>query len=181
MSIIENVHFYYGKIARPGFKYGSETEKEYVVDVLLPDKETVKWWKKTFKKQPVKEFDAEEFEEKFAVKPPFDAETYYVIKLKKPAQKRDGEPLPDVYVPKVFVEVDGGLAPTNKEFSNGAKGAAEYETFENDFGTFAKLKNIRLDDWQEYVREGGEQTSLGKVTHGSGLAKEPEFDDDITF
>lgn len=175
MNVIKDVYFYYGKLVRPGLKFGSQTEREYSIDVLI-SKEDAATFANTFAKQKPKKLDRDEFVEKFKVDPPYDSALYHVIKLKKPAQKRDGSPLPEIYTPKAYVNVDGRLQVMDKEFHNGAKGAVEIETFQNDYGSFARLKNIRLDSFEEYVREDATATALGEVeTADVPFATEEEY------
>ena len=107
-GIIENAVLYYTKIKTPSLKFGSQTEREYTVDVVV-DKATAKAWNKQFPKQKAKELDNEEFLEKFkAEKVPFYGDEQFVIKMKKAAQYKDkttGQlvPIPEQYIPRVFL------------------------------------------------------------------------------
>lgn len=172
MGTLNNVVFGYVKIQQADFKYGSNTDKEFSVDCTV-SKADAKAWNKAFPKQKAKEIDNDDYEKIFKIKPPFaDQDEQFVIKLKKPAQyKKDGEthPIPDQYRPRVFeVGNDGKLVDITKDklVSNGSKGAVSYEENTNDFGTFARLKAIRVDDLIEYKQasKGASYDELGEVS-----------------
>lgn len=172
MGTLNNVVFGYVKIQQADFKYGSNTDKEFSVDCTV-SKADAKAWNKAFPKQKAKEIDNDDYEKIFKIKPPFvDQDEQFVIKLKKPAQyKKDGEthPIPDQYRPRVFeVGSDGKLVDITKDklVSNGSKGAVSYEENTNDFGTFARLKAIRVDDLIEYKQasKGASYDELGEVS-----------------
>ena len=171
MGTINNCVFGYVKIQQADFKYGSNTDKEYTVDCTV-SKADAKAWNKAFPKQKAKEIDNEDYTKIFKIDPPFaDQDEQYVIKLKKPAQfKKDGEvhPIPDQYRPRVFEKGDDGkLVDITKDklVANGSKGVASYEENTNDYGTFARLKAIRVDDLVEYKKASGGQSfdELGEV------------------
>ena len=174
MGTINNVVFGYTKIQQADFKYGSNTDKEYTVDCIV-DKATAKAWNKQFPKQKAKEIDNEDFKRIFKIDPPFDGDEQFVIKLKKPAQyTKDGVSvqIPDQYRPRVFEKgADGKLIDITKDklVSNGSKGVASYEENTNDFGTFAKLKAIRVDELIEYKKAGG-ATSYDELGEVASLA-----------
>jgi hypothetical protein len=156
MATIQGV-LAYAKIQTSDFKYGSTTEKEFTVDVIV-DKATGKNWTKEFKKQPAKIIDREDFEKAYKIEPPFDGDELYVIKLKRAAQYRDGTPIPDAMRPRVFVDSgDGTLEDVTKNVlvANGSEGLVSYEVRENDFGKFASLKAVRVDKLIEYKQKGG--------------------------
>lgn len=167
-----NAVFGYTKIQQADFKYGSNTDKEWSVDCIV-DKASAKAWNKQFPKQKAKEIDNDDFEKIFKIAPPFpEQDEQYVVKLKKPAQyKKDGEthPVPDQYRPRVFEKgADGKLVDItkNKLVSNGSKGVASYEVNSNDYGTFARLKAIRVDELIEYKQasKGNNFDELGEVS-----------------
>ena len=162
-----NAVFAYAKVQQADFKYGSSTEKEYSVDCIV-DKATAKAWNKEFQKQKAKEVDRDDFERIYKIAPPFEGDELYVIKLKKAAQYKDGTPIPDAVRPRVFEKAaNGKLVDITKDklVSNGSKGVASYDVRTNDFGTFASLKAIRVDDLIEYKKAGGGASfdELGEV------------------
>jgi hypothetical protein len=174
MGTINNVVFGYTKIQQADFKYGSNTDKEFTVDCIV-DKATAKAWNKQFPKQKAKEIDNDDFKRIFKIDPPFESDEQYVIKLKKAAQyNKDGVSvqIPDQYRPRVFEKgADGKLIDITKDklVSNGSKGVASYEENTNEFGTFAKLKAIRVDDLIEYKKAGG-ATSYDELGEVASLA-----------
>lgn len=179
-NLIENVTFFYPKIKQAVFKYQSQTEKEYTVDVLV-DKATAKAWSKVFGKQKPKELDAEEFAEKYGkdfVQEGVD--DYFIIKLKKGATYQDRETkeikdIPEVYRPRAFIEGgDGDLEDITYTtlIGNGSKGVVQFEVNENSFGTFGKLLAIKVDELVVVEQAGveGKFNVLGKV---KSLAENP--------
>ena len=149
--------FAYAKIQEPAFKYQSTTEKEFSIDIIV-DKATAKAFGKQFPKQKGKVVDNDDFEEIYKMLPPFpDQDEQFVLKLKRPAQYKDGKPLPESYWPKVMQKKGGKAVQIPREVlvGNGSTGKVSYDVNENDFGTFAKLKNILVEDLKEYKKSGG--------------------------
>ena len=149
--------FAYAKIQEPAFKYQSTTEKEFSIDIIV-DKVTAKAFGKQFPKQKGKVVDNDEFEEIYKMPPPFsDQDEQFVLKLKRPAQYKDGNPLPESYWPKVMQKKGGKAVQVPREVlvGNGSVGKVSYDVNENDFGTFAKLRNILVEDLKEYKKSGG--------------------------
>ena len=149
--------FAYAKIQEPAFKYQSTTEKEFSIDLIV-DKATAKAFGKQFPKQKGKTVDNDDFEEIYKMPPPFpEQEEQYILKLKRPAQYKDGKPLPESYWPKVMQKKGGKAVQIPREVlvGNGSTGKVSYDINENDYGTFAKLKNILVEDLKEYKKTGG--------------------------
>ena len=149
--------FAYAKIQEPAFKYQSTTEKEFSIDIIV-DKPTAKAFGKQFPKQKGKQVDNDDFEEIYKMPPPFpDQDEQFVLKLKRPAQYKDGKPLPESYWPKVMQKKGGKAVQIPREVlvGNGSTGKVSYDVNENDYGTFAKLKNILVEDLKEYKKTGG--------------------------
>lgn len=149
--------FAYAKIQEPAFKYQSTTEKEFSIDLIV-DKATAKAFGKQFPKQKGKQVDNDDFEEIYKMPPPFpDQDEQYVLKLKRPAQYKDGKPLPESYWPKVMQKKNGKAVQLPREVlvGNGSTGKVSYDVNENDYGTFAKLKNVLVEDLKEYKKSGG--------------------------
>lgn len=164
---------YYASIQQPKLKYQSE-DKEYSIQVLLEDEAAAKAWNKQFKKQKAKSIDAEEFEQQFKVKPPFEADEYFTITLKREATYQDGNPLKEDDKPKVYILGDNGKLKditATKLIGNGSIVTVSYTERTNDYGTFAKLRNVRVDTLIEYVSKGTD-SELGEIDDGSD-----EFED----
>ena len=179
-NTISNVTFFWTKIQKPSLKYQSQTEKEFVVDVLV-DKTTAKAWGKEFPKQKAKEIDNDDFNEKFGAEHAIEGQDeQFIIRLKKGATYKDKETgaikdIPEQYRPRVF------LADENNELEdvtfttlvgNGSKGVVQFDVNTNSYGTFAQLSAIKVDTLVSV--DGGDTTAkfnkLGKV---KGLAENP--------
>lgn len=164
MPIIDNVVFFYTKLQKPTKKYQSE-DLEWSVDCAVP-KSAAKAWNKEFPKQKAKEFDNDEFLEKFKVEEvPFpEQEEQFVIKLKKVAVK-NGKKTPDKYRPRVLVPSEEGNVDVTYTtlVSNGSKGKAGYVVQENDFGVFAQLSSILVEDLIEYTSNNGAGAEFGGI------------------
>ena len=157
MPVINNVTFFYTKIASPVPNF-DKTGNEWCVDVVL-SKTDAKAFKKEFKKASIKEFDNDEFLEKFKVKEvPFpEQDEQFVLKIKKAAQFKDGNVVKPEHYPRVFLQTeDGNIDITQqKAVGNGSKGALSYRVKTNDYGSFADLSAILVTDLVEYVGSGG--------------------------
>lgn len=156
-GVLENVIFAYAKLAEPTKKYQSE-DTLYEVDCIVT-KAQAKAFNKEFAKQKAKELDREDFEAKYKMEAPYEGDEIYVIKLRKPASK-DGEVFDEKYRPKVLLDMNDGERveiTTSRLISNGSKGKVSYRITSNDFGTFAQLNNILMeeDDFIEYKSSGG--------------------------
>ena len=153
-----NAVFGYVKLQQPDFKFGSTTEKEFTVDCIV-EKADAKAWNKKYPKQKAKELDRADFEKIYKIDAPYEGDEIYVIKMKKPAQYKDLTPIPDALRPRVFEKgANGKLVDITKDklVSNGSKGVVSYDEVTNDFGTFAKLKAVRVDHLIEYKKAGGD-------------------------
>ncbi len=190
MPIQSNVTFLYTKLNKPTKKYQSEAA-EYSVDACV-SKADAKAWNKAFPKQKAKELDNDEFKKIFKIAPVFaEQEEQFVLKFKRPAQYKDGNPMAEDLQPKVLVkQPNGKLKDVAKKvlIANGSKGVVEYDVIDNDYGTFARLKNIRVDHLIEYqsatsselgdieeddeISSGDPSTSLGNVEEDEPVAQE---------
>lgn len=148
-------------IQTPNKKYQSE-EKEFSVGVVV-DEDTADNWNEQFPKQPAKVVKTSDFKDEYKIDAPFPSEKkQYVIRLKKPAQYADGNPLPDQYKPKVFVRNgDGDLEDVTMSVlpANGSVGVVSYEVKENSYGSFAKLRNVLVEEMIEYKKAGADPAS----------------------
>lgn len=154
-NVIQGV-FAYAKVTEPANKYQSD-DKEFSIDVVV-DKATYKAWGKSFSKQKGKTVDNDDFKEIYKIDPPYeDQDEQYVIKLKKPAQYKDGTELPKEYWPKILLKTGNKAIPlVGKLIANGSNGKVSYEVTENSYGTFAKLKSILVEELIEYKKQGGD-------------------------
>lgn len=142
-------------IQTPQTKYQS-TEKEYKAGVVV-DEDTADAWNEMFPKQAAKVVKTSDFKDTYKIDAPFPNEKkQYVITLKKPAQYADGTPLPKQYQPKVLladgkqaIDVTDTMLP-----ANGSVGKISFESRENSYGTFAKLRNVLVTEMIEYKKGG---------------------------
>lgn len=166
----------YAKIAQPANKYQS-TDKEFSIDVIV-DKATYKAWGKKYPKQKGKTVDNDEFKEIFKIDPPFeDQDEQCVIKLKKQANYKDGTLLDKKYWPKILVQSGSKAVPIDDGVlvANGSKVKVSFDENSNDYGTFAKLKNVLVTKLIEYRQGGNTGSEFGLEVED---APEKEFADE---
>lgn len=157
MANIISGTFAYAKVTEPVNKYESQ-DKEFTIDVVV-DKATAKTWNKNYPKQKSRVVDTSDFEGIYKIPAPFpDEDEQFILKLKKPAQYKDGAELPKQYWPKLLQKVNGKAVPIPEGvlIANGSKGQVSYETTENSYGTFARLKAILVEELIEYRKAGGD-------------------------
>jgi len=144
------------QVQTPSEKYQSK-EKEYKAGVVV-DEDTADSWNEKFPKQPAKVVKTTDFKDTYKIDAPFpEAKKQYVITLKKDAQYQDGNPIPKQYLPKVLlqegkaaIDVTDSMLP-----ANGSVGKVSFETRDNSYGTFAKLRNVLVTEMIEYKKGGG--------------------------
>lgn len=172
----------YTCIQQPTLKYQDKVNKEYKVSIVV-DEDTADGWSESFPKQAAKAIKTADFKNEFKIDAPFPSEKkQYVITLKKDAQYKDGNPIPDNLKPKVFLTTGkdaSGKAimkdiTKEKLVGNGSVGAVSYETVSNDYGDFARLKNVRVDTLIEYAKRGDGDDDLGVASDDDG---DTGFDD----
>lgn len=171
MPVINNAVLNYTKIKEPGKKYQSEL-LEWSVDAVV-SREQAKAWNKEFQKQKAKEIDNADYLKQFKVDSvPFpDQDSQYVIKLKRNTTFKNGDPVPEKYRPRVYLNNgDGTIKDITKTtlVGNGSRGVVQYDIIENTFGRFAKLGAVRVDDLVEYKGGGAGVSELGKVVSEPG-------------
>ena len=167
----------YVKLQQPDFKYGSTTEKEFAVNLIV-DKPTAKAWNKEFPKQKAKEVDRADFEKSYKIAPPTDDDEFFVLSIRKPAQYKDGNPIPDAMRPRAFIKGENGkLQDITKDvlIANGSVGTVSYDVKDNDFGHFSSLKAVRVDQLIEYKKKGGASNDFSELGDVESLAT--DFDD----
>lgn len=152
--------FVYAKVGQPDNKYQS-SDKEWSIEVIV-DEDTADAWDTQFKKQPAKKIKASEFEAKYKIPVP-DAlkneKNVFGIKLKRQATN-DGVAVDDQFRPKVFVDdAEGNRTEIGQSrlIANGSYGKVSYYISTSDFGTFARLQNLLMeeDKFIEYQSTGG--------------------------
>ena len=174
---VTDVVFGYVKLQEGDYKYQSTTEKQYSVDCIVT-KEVAKVFKKIFPKNGYKEIETSEFEKIYKIKPPFDGEEQFVIKVKANAQISKDIPSAALYAgdkipyewstrPKVFVPTEGGVKDITMTtlIANGSKGDVAFRIMENSYGKFQQLTGILVKELIEYIKEG-EDADFGPVIGG---------------
>lgn len=163
----------YAKLAEPDTKYQSN-DKEWSVEIIV-DEDTAEAHDEQFKKQPSKKIKAADFEAKYKIPCPIEGvKNVYSIKLKR-AATNDGVPVDPKFAPKVLLDdADGERTDItlSRLIANGSYGKVSYYISSNDFGTFARLQNVLLDEkgFKEYVRSGG---GVGNAGDEFGGGKKP--------
>jgi len=150
--------FIYAKVGQPDNKYQS-TDKEWSIEVIV-DEDTAEAWDDQFKKQAAKKIKVSDFEAKYKIPCPIEGvKNVYGIKLKRQASK-DGVAVDDSFRPKVFVDDSEGNRTEigqSRLIANGSYGKVSYYISMSDFGTFARLQNVLMeeDKFIEYQSSGG--------------------------
>ena len=157
MAVIENCMFIYTKMMNPVPAY-NKVDSEWSVDVV-PSKVAAKKIKKEFPKTSLKEYDNDEFVEKFNLEPPFpEQDSQFVVKFKK-AHIKNGKETPEKYRPRVIQELaDGSRVDVtfDKLVGNGSKGDLSYRIKETDtYGNFVELQAILVKELVEYQSKAG--------------------------
>ena len=163
-EILNNTTLAFVKVAESDKKYQSE-DLEYSLNAIV-SKADAKAFKKKFLKQSVKDYENNEFKEKFKIDPPFpDQDEQYVLKLCK-VHVKDGVEANPKYRPRVYLDDGKGNLTditTSRLVANGSKGDVAYRVSENSFGVFAYLDAVRLTEFIEYKKDGAANPFGGRV------------------
>ena len=158
-NVISGV-FCFAKVTEPALKYESENEYEFSIQIVV-DEDTYDTFGETYSKQKGKAVKTSEFENIFKIKPPYpNAKKQFILKLAKGAtykSKENGQivMVEKKYWPSVLVQ-DGKKAVKLDEgilIANGSVGKVSFEENTNSYGTFAKLKNILVEELIEYKKD----------------------------
>ena len=176
-GIIEGV-LVYCKIAQPDNKYQSK-DTEFSVGIVISDDEADQW-NESFKKQPAKVIKVADFEDKFKFPLPakFKGEKKVgLVTLKRDAVVNGEAVFPDFY-PKVLLDTATERVDITKSrlVANGSVGKVSYRIRENDFGRFAKLANVLIEEanFIEYQSKGGAGGVGNEFGGGKPTRSEPE-------
>ena len=172
-EILNNATLAFVKVAESDKKYQSE-DREYSLSAVV-SKADAKAFKKKFPKQSVKDYENDEFKEKFKIDPPFhDQDEQYVLKLSK-VHIKDGVEANPKYRPRVYLDDGKGNftdITTSRLVANGSKGDVAYRVIENSFGVFAHLDAVRLTEFIEYKKGGAANPFGGWVVAVEGENQE---------
>jgi len=164
MTIKNNVisgTFAYAKVTEPSFKYQSDTEKEFTIDIVV-EEETYDNFVEQYPKQKGKIIKTSEFEGTYKFPPVFpDEKKQFILKLKRPAtfknkETKEFQTIEQKYWPKILVKKGDKTTPLKEGvlIGNASTGKVSFEENTNDYGTFAKLKNILVETLIEYSKDG---------------------------
>jgi len=153
--------FAYAKVTEPSFKYQSDTEKEFTIDIVV-DEETYDNFVEQYPKQKGKIIKTSEFEAVYKFPPVFPEEKkQFILKLKRPAtfknkETKEFQTIEQKYWPKILVKKGDKTTPLKEGvlIGNASTGKVSFEENTNDYGTFAKLKNILVETLIEYSKDG---------------------------
>lgn len=171
-GVLEGVAVY-AKIAQADNKYESK-DTEYSIGVIV-DEDVADEWESVFKKQPPKKIKVSDFEDKYKFPCPIEgAKNVYQITLKKDAVIDGVEFMPE-YRPKVFLDMNNGDRidiTESRLISNGSAVKVSYSISENKYGTFARLRNVLVeeDTFKEYESKG---VASGDEFGSKSVKKEP--------
>lgn len=194
-NVLFNAFIYYTKVKNPALEYQKQAvdskphmNRECVVDVLVEEAD-MKALKKKYKTvkaiKNAREFDAEDFEQTFKVAPPYEAETYYVIKFSKKMYYKDGN---EGTKPKIVGVV--GQAKDKKglkvsvdiEVGNGSQAHVQWKerTWDNQFGKGLALDLVALCvlDLVPYVGGGDDLEFDFDEDSDTDFGDEGDFDND---
>ena len=156
-GVIEGV-LAYCTLAQPKKKYQSN-DTEYSISIIV-NEDVADEWDGQFKKQPAKKIRAADFEEVFKMPLPealSGEKNVYRIQLKKDAVV-GGEAVFPEFRPKVLLETEEERIDITESrlVANGSYGKVSYRITSNDFGTFARLNNVLIqeEDFVEYESSG---------------------------
>lgn len=166
MALVENVTFIYTKIQNPVPAY-NKVDTEWSVDVVMSKKDA-KAIKKEFPKTSLKEYDNDDFVEKFGFDVPFpEQDEQFIMKFKK-SHIKNGKETPEKYRPRVIQQLSDGSKVDitfEKLVGNGSKGVLSYRVKETStYGNFVELQAILVTDLVEYKsKSGGVTDDFGDV------------------
>jgi hypothetical protein len=128
---------------------------------IVVDEDTADAWNEEYNKQQAIAVKTSEFFEKYKIEPPYpDAKKQYVITVRKNTKLGNGEPVPEIYQPKVFLQEGNTRRDITKDVlvANGSKGYISVDTWEMSKGKVARLRNVLVTDLIEYVKEEGSES-----------------------
>ena len=159
--------FLFTKIMNPVPAYNKQ-DSEWSVQ-LATKKADAKKIKKEFPKTSLKEFDNDDFVEKFKVEVPYpEQDEQYVLTFKK-SHIKNGKETPEKYRPRVIQELEDGSRVDitfDKMIANGSKGDLSYRIKETDsYGNFVELQAILVKELVEYQsKASGVTDEFGPVS-----------------
>lgn len=154
----------YVMLDKPRDCFDKEKGQEYKCGIVLTDEDVVDQFNDTYPKQAAKKVKAADFEAQYKCPVPEGAgKNVWVITLKKNTKLANGNPVPDKYLPKLFIKKGDDLVDVTKEKlpANGSKGAISIDHYEGKMGNVARLKNVLVTELIEYERKEGDEYNPG--------------------
>ena len=173
--IIEGASFYYTHMKSPVAVYDDrklpykDARKEYAIDIGV-NEEIADAWDEIFAKQPSKKMANAKFIETYKLDednpnlPCPNEKKQYIIKSTQKAQNKAGVLIPDVMIPRAKMVIDGKAVDITFTtlIGNGSTGNVMVKVSKNDYGTFAYLYRVKVEDLVPYeADDGGEKDFFG--------------------
>jgi len=168
--LLTDASLYYCKIRRPQAIYDdrnvkfNQARKEYSVELAVSE-EVADAWDEVFAKQPSKKYTNAKFREKYKLEEdddlPFPKEKkQFTIKVTQKAQDKEGDAIRPSNIPRILMaDPDNpkkGLDITfDRNVGNGSKGHASARVNTNDYGSFAYLNKLKINELVEYEDSDG--------------------------
>lgn len=167
----------YVQVDTPKNCYVEEKGKEWKASIVVSEDDADSW-DEEYPKQTAKQVKTSEFESIYKIPAPFEEQRkQYIITLRKNTKLGNGKDVPEQYQPKVFKRDGKVITDVTKQVlvANGSTGQISVETYDGKMGTFARLKNVLVENLIEYHKEGSSGNAGDEF--GLELKKEPnEFD-----
>lgn len=167
-------------VDRPRDCYEKDKGKEWQAQIAVTDEDFVDAYEECYPKNSVKKVKAVDFEETYKCPLPEDAgKNLWVITLKKNTKLANGEPVPDKYHPRAFEQQGSNRVDITmtKLVGNGSKGTVSIDTYVNEKGNIARLKNILVTDLVEYVKPEGSSYNPGDEFSDAPVSKTETVDE----
>lgn len=145
----------YVQLETPVPCFVEEKGKEWKCSIVISEDDADEW-DEAYPQQKAKQVKTSEFSEIYKIDPPFaDQRKQYVVTLRKNTMLANGKPVPDKYRPKVYLKVDDGMEDITQDklVANGSEGKISVDHYEGKKGPVARLRNVLVTDFIEYVRE----------------------------
>ena len=144
----------YVQVQKPVNCYEKEKGQEWKMSIAV-DEDASDEWDEAYPKQTAKRVKTVDFETQYKFEPPFPGQKKQcVITLRKNTLLANGEPVPELYTPKVLLKSESGNTDITQEslVGNGSKGMVSIDHYDAKLGPVARLKNILVLDLIEYIK-----------------------------
>lgn len=167
------------QVDKPISCFNKEKGAEWKASIVVSEDDADNW-EEAYPKQSAKAVKTSEFKEIYKIDPPYpEQKKQFIITLRKNTLLGNGNEVPDKYKPKVFEEVKNGTLVDithSKLVGNGSVGAISVDTWSMDKGMVARLKNIKVTELIEYVKEASGDDYEPGDEFGSSTKAAPKAD-----